>query len=166
MAQWFPRAIQAHPPPPLGTWLGSPVSENETHAHGELSTRPLPCAEARGCSKGAAPRRKAPPCCPLTQAMDRSPCGGSGQGVHSSRLAHLKHCYWEKTGRGERRRRAFRRKPGQNGETKTFPSTPTTNIWPHSNTLLLCAPTLAPHYQPKPIVSTGFHSWTCTFWGF
>lgn len=141
MAQWFPRAIQAHPPPPLGTWLGSPVSENETHAHGELSTRPLPCAEARGCSKGAAPRRKAPPCCPLTQAMDRSPCGGSGQGVHSSRLAHLKQIV---TGR---RREEERGAGGRFGENQGKMEKPRRSL-PHPP--LISGPTATLCYSVHP----------------
>ena len=35
----------------LGTWLGSSVSENETHEHGEILTRLFTSAEGRRCSK-------------------------------------------------------------------------------------------------------------------
>ena len=51
-------------PQVLGTWLGSSVSENETHEHGEISTRLFTSAEGRRCSKSARKEEKTLPVYP------------------------------------------------------------------------------------------------------
>ena len=71
-----------------GRWLRSSVLENETHEHGEISTR-LFCRRAWVLKKHAQ-RRKDPPYLFLMQVMYLSPFHWSGQGTHSSRLANLK----------------------------------------------------------------------------
>ena len=48
----------------LGRWLGLSVWENETHEHGEISTRLLTSAEGRGCSKSARKEEKTLPVYP------------------------------------------------------------------------------------------------------
>ena len=42
----------------VGEWLGSSVSENETHEHGEISTRLFTSAEGRGYSKSMCKEEK------------------------------------------------------------------------------------------------------------
>ena len=48
----------------LGTWLGSSVSENETHEHGEISTRLFTSAEEHKCSKSMSEEGRPPPIYP------------------------------------------------------------------------------------------------------
>ena len=79
----------------LGTWLGSSVSKNETHEHGEISTRPLTSAEGHRYSK------KRVPCLSLMQVIYLSPSHRSGQGAHSSQLANLKQIVTGRRGKGE-----------------------------------------------------------------
>ena len=45
----------------LGTWFGSSVSENETHEHGEISTRLFTSAEGRRYPKKCTLQTKDPP---------------------------------------------------------------------------------------------------------
>ena len=65
------------------------MSENETHDHGEISTRLFASAEGRRHSKRVQ-RRKDPPYVSLTQVMYLPPSHWSDQGTHSSQLANLK----------------------------------------------------------------------------
>ena len=48
----------------LGTWLGSSVSENETHEHGENSTRLFTSAEGHGYSKSTCKEEESLPIYP------------------------------------------------------------------------------------------------------
>ena len=48
----------------LGTWLGLSVLKNETHEHGEISTRLFPSAEGHGCSKSTRKEEKTLPIYP------------------------------------------------------------------------------------------------------
>ena len=77
------------------------VLENETHEHGEISTRLFTCAGGRGGSKRPVQRRKDPPYLSLTQVTYLSPSHGSGQGTHSSRFTNLKQTVAERRGKEE-----------------------------------------------------------------
>lgn len=72
----------------LGTWLGWSVLKNETHEQGETATRLFTCAEGRGSSKKHVRPTKDPPLLVPNAGDVPSPSHGSGQGAHSSRVAH------------------------------------------------------------------------------
>ena len=78
----------------LGTWLGSSVLKNETHEHGEISTR-------RFTPKSVCAEQRTHPYLSLTQVMYLSPSHWSRQGAHSSWLANLKEIVTGKRGKEE-----------------------------------------------------------------
>ena len=84
--QWTPNPGRT--PKPVGEWLGSSVSENETYEHGDTSTR-LFGRRARVLKK-LMQGRKDPPYLSLMQILYLSASHWSGQGTCSSWLANLK----------------------------------------------------------------------------
>ena len=98
----------------MGTWLGSSVSENETHTRGDLDKALCFCGRTQVLKK-ATRRRKDPPYSSLTQVVSLSPSHGPGQDTHSSRSANLKQIV---TGKGAGGRKAVQQKLEQDGVAK------------------------------------------------
>ena len=76
------------------------MSESETHEHGEIWTRLFLLQEGAGAQKAPA-KKKGPSLLTLTQARGLSPSRGSGQGAHSSQLAHSEHIGAGRSGKEE-----------------------------------------------------------------
>lgn len=101
----------------VGLWFGSSVSESETHELGAISTRLFTSAEGRGSSESTQ-RRQDPPSLSLRQVVYLSPSHESGQGAHSSGLAHWKHVVPGRRG-DEGDGEGCPRKQEQNGVART-----------------------------------------------
>ena len=87
--------------PVLGTWLGSSVLKNETHEHGEISTRLFTSVEGCGTPKSTHTEQRTLPYLSLIKVIYLSPSHWSGQGAHSSWLANLKQIVTGKRGKEE-----------------------------------------------------------------
>ena len=101
-------------------WLGSSVSKSETRGQGEISTRRLSAEGRRASEKRARPTKDPPLFIPHAGAglMDLSPSHGSGQGAHSSRLAHGNKLLLGKAGKRKGVAGAFQPKAEPHGVTK------------------------------------------------